>query len=153
VQVQLLQSSDVLNLTGMTRHQLREWSGKKRRNILPPDVEPRGPGRHALYSWRTILALRILRLLHEEFAIEVGAWSEAIRVFRAELEVATFTELWGSSVAFLNTRQAKLVESGLSLEYDHLTIPLRSHLEEISRQLAMPPPTQLALFPAMAVAQ
>ena len=53
----MFQAADVVLLTGLTVSQLREWSSPRRRNLIPADVTAAGPGRHALYSWQTILVL------------------------------------------------------------------------------------------------
>ena len=75
--MQLIQMSDAAKLSGVTVHQLKEWCA--RRDILPPDVPGSGRGRHALYSWQTVLAVRLLHELHQRFGVEVGAHDRRIR--------------------------------------------------------------------------
>jgi hypothetical protein len=150
--MQLVQASDGAALSSLTPHQLREWCG--RRAVVAPDVPPAGRRRHALYSWQTILALRVLKELHERFGVEVGSWAKAIDGCRHLLKERSFPSLWGVSAAFMDTRTATLITWKSELNGPCLLIPLNPHLEVLATGLALPgPPSQLSLFPAIRVSQ
>jgi hypothetical protein len=147
----LFQSADVLGLSGLTPSQLREWSSRARRNLLPADVPAQGPGRHALYAWQTILALRLLKTVHTDFAAEVGAWAPGIVSLRRRLEKVSFPSLWGYCVYFPCPESPELVvPSRTSLVWTGLMLPLEPHLLVMSTKLSLSPPDQLPLFPAVA---
>lgn len=151
VVMKLFQAADVMELTGLTRSQLREWSSRDRRNLIPADVEPEGPGRHALYTWQTILVLRLLRALHTEFSVEVAAWAPGMNRLRQKLERVSFPSLWGSLVHFPNRESPELAGSSVSAPLSGVLLPLDPHLLVIATKLSLPPPDQLFLFPAVAV--
>ena len=124
--IKLSQAADVIELTGLTRSQLREWSNPGRRNLVPADVEPGGPGRHALYTWQTILVLRLLRELHVDFAVEVSAWAPGMVGFRQKLERISFLSLWGSLAHFQNRDNPEigtLEDGSASLRRSHAARP------------------------------
>lgn len=146
------QSADVLELTGLTRSQLREWSGRDRRKLVVADVEPDGPGRHALFKWQTVLALRLLKELQSEFAVEVAAWAPSINDLRELLEGVPFQSLWQSSVYFPTCKQVKLIGGSSTGQATWgIVLSLDPHLLVIATKLSIPPPDQLPLFPAVAV--
>ena len=149
--MRLFQSADALEVTGLTRSQLREWTGRGRRELISADVGPDGPGRHALYAWQTLLVLRLLLVLHNEFAAEVGAWAPAAANLREKLESTSFPSLWHSSVFFPNRHTALLVEDVSKIGHTGLILPLESHLTVLAAKLALPRADQLSLFPPMAV--
>ncbi len=149
--MRLFQAADVLELTGLTRSQLREWSARDRRNLVPADVVSEGPGRHALYTWQTILVLRLLRALHTEFVVEVGAWAPGMNQLRDRLERVSFPSLWGSLVHFPTRGTPELISSARAAPLAGVFLPLDSHLLVIATKLSLPPPDQLFLFPAVAV--
>ena len=149
----LLQSADVLEVTGLTRSQLREWTGRGRRELILPDVEPAGPGRHALYAWQTLLVLRVLLVLNNEYAAEVGAWASAARNLRQKLERISFPSLWHLSAYFPNCDTALLVDDISMIGSSGLVLPLEPHLTVLASKLSLPRPAQLTLFPPMAVSQ
>jgi hypothetical protein len=149
----LFQSAAALELTGLTRSQLREWTGRGRRELVPPDVEPEGPGRHALYAWQTLLVLRILRVLHEDFAAEVGAWAPAALALRRQLEGSSFPTLWHLSVLFPNREAAQLIEDAREISGPGIVVPLDPHLLVLATKLSLAKPRQLSLFPALMVSR
>ena len=150
--MRLFQAADTLALTGLTRSQLREWSGRGRRHLVSPDVEPEGPGRHALYAWQTILVLRLLNTLHSEFAMEVGSWAPAMTDLRHKLDRISFPSLWRSIVHFPNRGHADLLIAMSEVPPEGgIVLPLNPHLAILATKLSLPPPDQLPLFPAMAV--
>jgi hypothetical protein len=148
--MQLVQASDASQLSGLSPHQLREWCG--RRAVLVPDVPAAGRGRHALFSWQTILALRILLEIHDRFGAEVGAWRVAIGQCRDLLRGRPFPGLWGVSISFPSCTEAQLVEYHSPHLIDPLlTIPLAPHLEALALAFSMPENQQLPLFSAVEI--
>ena len=150
--MRLFQAADTLALTGLTRSQLREWSGRGRRNLVSPDVEPEGPGRHALYAWQTVLVLRLLNTLHTEFSMEVGSWAPAMLNLRDKLDRVSFPSLRRSIVHFPNRERADLLLAMSEVPAEGgIVLPLDPHLAVLATKLSIPPPDQLPLFPALAV--
>jgi hypothetical protein len=150
----VFQASDVSQMTGLSRSQLREWSGKDRRHIILPDIEPAGPGRHAIYGWQTVLVLRILKVIHDDWAAEVTAWAPAMQDLRSKLERAPFPALWGTLVHFPSRTGAVLCRPGQSLPEDGgLLLPLDPHLTILATRLSQPRPDQLPLFAALVVSR
>lgn len=150
--MEFVQASDACRLSGLTAHQLREWC--VRRAILGPDVPPNGPGRHALYSWRTVLALRVLNELHVSFGAEVGAWALAIQSFRRLLDPRSFHSLWSVAAIFRGRDDDATLSAAEHMRTDRggVVLPLNPHLETLAHGLklqnGMP---QLPLFPATLV--
>ena len=149
--MRLVQSADALQVTGLTRSQLREWTG--RRELILPDVSPDGPGRHALYAWQTLLVLRLLLVLHNEFAAEVRAWVPAAKNLREKLDGTSFLSLWRLSVFFPNCHTALLVDDVSKVGNTGLILPLESHLTVLASKLSLPRPDQLSLSLPMAVSR
>lgn len=145
--MQLIQMSDAAKLSGVTVHQLKEWCA--RRDILPPDVPGSGRGRHALYSWQTVLAVRLLHELHQRFGVEVGAWRGAIREFRESIDGRPFPGLWRAFAQFSDHNHALLTASPSADGDAVLTVPLAPHLLAIAQDFALPPEPQLSLFPVV----
>ena len=117
--------------------------------IIVPDMPGAGRGRHALFSWQTILALRILRELHERFGAEVGTWKPAIDEFRQLIKGRSFPGLWSTVAAFPDRDHARLVEDRAVLPGAWLTLPLAPHMQAIAQDFALPSEPQLPLFPAV----
>ena len=149
--MRLVQSADALQVTGLTRSQLREWTG--RRELILPDVSPDGPGRHALYAWQTLLVLRLLLVLHNDFAAEVGAWAPAAMNLREKLKNTSFPSLWHLSVFFPNRHTALLVDDVAKVGHTGLILPLESHLTVLASKLSLPRPDQLSLLLPVAVSR
>ncbi|TGR83016.1 MerR family transcriptional regulator [Mesorhizobium sp. M2D.F.Ca.ET.223.01.1.1] len=145
--MQLMQTSDAARLAGVTVHQLREWC--TRRDILSPDVPGAGRGRHALFSWQTVLAVRLLHELNERFGIEVGAWRGAIREFRAIIGGRPFPVLWHAYAQFSDCGHAVVTASPPVDGNTVVVVPLAPHLQAIAQDFALPPEPQLPLFPAV----
>ena len=148
--MKLVQASDAIRLSGLTEHQLREWCG--RRAVVVPDVPAAGRGRHALFSWQTLLSLRVLNELQARFGVEVGAWRQAIACSQKLFRESSFPVLWGTSIAFPNTSEAILARdverSGTNA---YVLIPLDPHLRALALDDAAPPELQLPLFAAIEV--
>lgn len=149
----LFQAAAAIELTGLTRSQLREWTGTGRRALIPPDVAPQGPGRHALYTWETLLALRVLRVLHEDFAAEVGRWAPSARALRQLLEGHSFPSLWGHLVWLPSNREVHLLRSPIEAEEAGIVLPIDPHLQALAVRLPTFRPEQPSLLPPMAVAR
>src|ERR1035438_2807585 len=104
--MKLFQSSEAIRLSDLTAHQLREWRG--RRAVVVPDVPASGRGRHALFSWQTVLSLRVLNELHNRFGVEVAAWRLAIAACQELLRTRSFPSLWGALIMFPSRHEAVL---------------------------------------------
>lgn len=145
--MQLMQAADASRLAGVTPHQLREWCA--RRQIVAADVPGAGRGRHALFSWQTVLTLRLLRELNERFGAEVGAWKGAVGEFRKLVNGRFFPGLWNTVVVFPDRDHARLLDD-LSVSAEALLIlPLAPHLEVIAQDFGLPHELQLPLFSAV----
>lgn len=148
----LVQASEAARLSGLTPHQLREWCG--RRDVVIPDVPAAGRGRLALFSWQTILALRVLKELHDTFAVEVGAWGGAIASLKDELSGQAFPSLWGKAAIFDSCDLVRL-KSEREAAPDApsvLIVRLDPHLAALSSQSDTAyADRQLPLFAAVAV--
>jgi hypothetical protein len=151
----LFQAADALELTGLTKSQLREWTGSGRREVLSPDVKPNGPGRHALFSWQTLLVLRLLLQIHTEFGAEIGVWARAARTLRNELGGLSFPSLWETSVHFPSTELARLIDDDgpRGKRQIGIVLPLSPHLAVLAGRLQSKPPEQMYLFPPMVVSK
>lgn len=147
--MRFVQAGEATALAEISSHQLREWCG--RRGILKPDVEGRGPGRHALYSWQTLMVLRVLRQLREQFRIELSAWTLFANSFRNELYRVSFVQMWGATLHISDHERAKVIFKGESKDnLAGLFIELDYHLTVLSQGLSLPGPTeQLPLFAAV----
>jgi hypothetical protein len=143
----LVQASDAARLAGITVHQLREWC--TRRDILAPDVPGAGRGRHALFSWQTVLAVRMLHELNDRFGVEVGAWRSAIREFRALVDGRPFLQLWQAFAQFPDREHALLTTLPLADGNGMLSVPLAPHLQAFAQDFALPSEPQLPLFSAV----
>lgn len=142
----LVQASDAAKLSGLTPHQLREWCG--RRELLRPDVPAAGRGHLALFSWQTILALRVLNELHTRFAVEVGAWRAGIGEAQLLLRSRSFPTLWGAAMAFPNAATAAIThDRSLFRSGDCLFVELDKHLDVLAHTDGIPAERQLPLFP------
>ena len=141
-----MQASDAACLAGLTVDQLREWCG--RRDLVRPDVPPAGRGRHALYSWQTILSLRLLKELHERYGVQVGAWKSGVNCCQGLLLKRSFPSLWGAHVVFVNMHEAMIVDNiDISEASNCLIVKLQPHLEALSLGMKLPQrPVQPSLF-------
>ena len=140
----------MIELTGLSKSQLREWCSV--RQLLPSDIIPEGPGTHAMFTWQTAISLRILKSIHDDWAGTVSAWAPVVRDFRAEINGTPFPALFGNVVVFDSlTSMAIQKETELTAGSGGLVVPLDPHLEVLASKLAIPLPDQLPLFPPMAV--
>jgi hypothetical protein len=110
------------------------------------------PGHLALFSWQTILALRVLNEIHQRYGVEVVAWRGAIAEFQALLKGRAFPSLWGGIAVFPSSHKAILKLEGEGAgRGSFLSVGLNEHLEVLASPHEFRVETQLPLFPAMAV--
>lgn len=148
----LFQTADATALAGISRSQLREWSGRDRRALIEPDVPPQGAGRVALFGWRTLLVLRVLHHLQECYGVEVGRWGEAAKLLRADLEPLSFPATWSRTAHFKDRSNCIVILDGeAQAASEGLLVRLEPHLAPMAEALAVPRPDQLPLFPLTAV--
>ncbi len=148
----LFQAADALTLAGLSRAQLREWCGKGRRMIIEPDISAQGSGRVALYSWRTLVVLRVLHHLQARYGIEVSAWAGAAAEFRIGLEACSFLAAWQYAAQFGSNRTCTLIaDAQPPATLDGLFLPLEPHMAPMAAAMAIPRPDQLSLLPLAAV--
>ena len=147
--MQLVQAADASRLSGLTVYQLREWCA--RREVITPDVPGAGRGRHALFSWQTVLQLRLLREMNERFGVEIVAWKGAMGELRPLLAGRPFPRLWGTAAAFPDRDHARLLEERATVPSAALVLPLAAHLEVLAHGFALPVDPQLPLFPVVAL--
>ena len=145
----MFRASDAIAMAGVTQHQLREWTA--RRCILPADAPGRGRGKHALYSWSTILVLRIMADLHARFHIEVGYWAALAPRLRAEMSERSFVSLYGQVLTIVGFDAYQLLPWRTALlEKAVIWVPLDEHLAALAGDLGLARElTQLPLFPVM----
>lgn len=150
----MFQAADAARLAGLTPHQLREWCGTGRRGILQPDVPPAGPGRHALYAWQTLLALRVLHVLHTQFGAELSTWATAIKKLRGLLSKTPFPSLRSAIAVFPCCSEAVLLDDIKRVPMEGcIVIPLASHLVALATELPLSREEQLQLLPPMVVSR
>lgn len=119
---------------------------------MSADVPPAGRGHLALFSWQTILALRILNELHQRYGVEVSSWRDAIAQLQGHLRKRPFPSLWGSVAVFPSNQEAALRLEGEGFHRNqYLVIDLNPHLEALATPGDLPVESQLSLFPALAV--
>ena len=142
------QASDVRALTGLTPSQLREWTS--RRGIVLADQPARGRGKHAQYTWNTVLVLRILAELHRSFGIEIAAWSELGTKLRDSLAKTSPINLYGKYLRVFEGRFEITASLPANPETSAIIVRLDPHLEVLATGLGVPPPAQqLNLFAAV----
>lgn len=131
----LFQASDVVRLTGLSKHQVTEWCG--RRAIFRPIVPARGPGRVALYSWQDIIALRVLLEIFTVFGGKASEWATGIGEFRKLLEGQSFLTLRGKVAIFRDRSSVSITDaSSLPDMATALIVSLDSHCEVLAAPLA-----------------
>jgi|SRR5271165_5043000 len=129
-----VQSKRAAEIAGLTEHQLKEWC--MRRGLIRPDVLPRGRGNNALFGWQTLLALRLLALVHNKFGVSVAHCGPIMASLRTSLKETSFPGLYGQNAVY--DGQRILISRALSpyLSQATLIIPLNEHLSAISQTLS-----------------
>lgn len=150
--MKLVQTAEVLKLTGLSADQLREWT--IRRGLIQPDVAPSGSGTRAKFTWQTVLLLRIAVVLRETFHVELQAHRDLFIALNACLSKASFPALRGAVLLIRAQGGFELVLAGerAALTGDRLMLELDPHLNVLSDGFGMVKPLQqLTLFPVMAL--
>lgn len=150
----MVPAGQVQSLTGLTADQLREWS--HRRDLVPPDVAAEGPGRPALYSWQTVLLLRIAVVLRERFRIELQAHKHLLHALRDLFSGVPFPTLRGRVLALRAMEHGELLSEGMVRvgvgDPDTLFLRLDPHLDVLEADFAPQDETrQLPLFRAVRI--
>lgn len=150
----MIPAGRVQTLTGLTANQLREWS--HRRDLVRPDIEAGGPGRPALYSWQTVLLLRIAVVLRERFRIELQAHKDLLHALQDLLSGVPFPTLRGCVLALRAMEYGEILSEGLVRagvnESDTLFLHLDPHLDVLEGDFAPQDQSrQLPLFRAVRI--
>lgn len=148
----LFGTREVLGLTGLSGNQLREWTG--RRALIQADVPANGKGTQALYSWQTVLVLRIALVLRQEFRVDLQHCKEQLAQLQSYIRGRSFFSLRGCVVLLGGEARITIVRaSAIQIEHEAVVVvPLERHLEALMVALGERPETkQLPLFPARAV--
>ena len=148
----LVQTKDVLRLTGLSADQLREWT--VRRDLIRPDITPSGPGTRAKFTWQTVLLLRLAIVMRETFRVELQAHRDLLWALSARLSKASFPALQGAVLLLRGQGDFELIsaEETATLIGDRLMVELDPHLDILSVEFGMAKPLQqLPLFPAVAL--
>lgn len=153
--MRLVPTRQALQLTGLTPAKLREWTS--RRELISADVPPRRQGSSALYSWQTILVLRLALTLKEKFGLELKAHRDVFSSLRRNLEGRSFIVLWDHVLTLQGPRDWTLLNEGGKdpLQADAIILRLNPHLEVLAAGFSLPNPHraagQIDLFPATPV--
>jgi hypothetical protein len=103
-----------------------------------------------MYSWQTILALRILGELRSRFFVEVGSWRKAMIACQDILRRKPFPALQGGIMHFKTNSEASLFAAGqISPETQGILVPLSPHLQAISTGFEKPDLAQLPLLTSL----
>ncbi len=150
--MRLVRSSDVLQLTGLTSDQLREWT--VRRALIQPDVPAQKRGSGAKFSWRTVLILRLAVVLRTRFHVELQAQSKLLMTARELLDGLSFPALWDMTLAIYGLSHCELLSprGALAAHEDAILLRMNGHLEVLSERFGLTEPVaQLPLFPAIPI--
>jgi hypothetical protein len=153
--MQLVPTRQTLKLTGLSPAKLREWTS--RRALIPADVPPKKQGSSSLYTWQTILILRLAVTLQEKFCLELQAHRALFSGLRENLRGHSFIALWDHVLALRSGTDWALFNAAANtpLDADAIILRLNPHLEVLAAGFALPHPYrtagQLELFPVAAV--
>lgn len=151
---QLITTGHARRLTGLTMEQFREWTG--RRALIPADVKPRRRGSPALYSWETILLLRLALILRDRFRLELQAHRDLFTDLGTGLRRVSFSSLWGRLIVLDGSHGWTLHDqrywacTGESC----MVLVLDPHLEILAAEFSeVQPdyPKQMQLFPPLRI--
>ena len=150
----MIPAGRVQSLTGLTANQLREWS--HRRDLIPPDVDAGGPGRPALYSWQTVLLLRIAVVLRERFRIELQGHKDLLHALQELFSGVPFPTLRGCVLALRAMEHGEFLTEGMVRvggdDPDTLFLGLDPHLNVLETEFAPQDQSeQLPLFRAVRI--
>ena len=128
----------VCQLTGLSTVKLREWT--TRRALIPADVPSPKRGAPALYSWQTVLVLRVASILRDAFHVELKAQKTLFDRLRAILHDQPFAALSGKHLVI--GRDGRLLISDPSRlaagPSDCLILELDPHLSAIRDAFELP---------------
>jgi hypothetical protein len=123
-----------------------------RRSLITPEVRPKGRGHLALYGWRSLLAVRLLALIHSRFGGSIAHWGPIVEVFRQSIQHVSFPALHGQHALCDGTTM--VVGHRHPSSSSALIVALDEHLLAISRGLGTQElEPQLPLFPPMLVSK
>jgi len=105
--MRLVRSREVLQLTGLTADQLREWT--VRRALIQPDEPAQKRGVEAKFSWQAVLLLRLAMVLRTRFHVELQPHRELLAAARELLDNVSFPTLWGRTLAIYDLRRCELI--------------------------------------------
>ncbi|MCJ2180141.1 MULTISPECIES: hypothetical protein [Novosphingobium] len=148
--VRLVGSRDVLNLTGLSGDQLREWT--VRRGLISPDVPASRQGQQAQFGWQTVLLLRLAVVLRMRFHVELQVHRDLFAQARDLLGGRSFPALWGHRLAIFGLERCSLLgpHEAPAADEDVILLALNAHLEALSHGFGVAEPiAQLPLFPAV----
>ena len=151
---QLITTGEARRLTGLSTEQLREWTS--RRALIPADVKPKGHGSPALYSWQTILLLRLALILRDRFHLELQAHHDLFTDLGRGLRKMSFSSLRGRLIILEGSHgwtfheQRDCACTGESC----IVLVLDPHLEILAMEFSeVQPkcPKQMPLFPPLRI--
>jgi hypothetical protein len=127
----------VCQLTGLSTVKLREWTS--RRALIPADIPAPKRGAPALYSWQTVLVLRLAIVLRDTFHVELTSQKALFERLRAELQERSFAALTGKSLVIAGDGQWRIIEPDRLPRHtdDCLILGLDPHLSVIGEVFAM----------------
>ena len=127
----LIGTRDVLALTGLSGHQLREWTG--RRALIQADMPARGKGTQARYSWQTVLVLRLALVLRQEFHLDLQHCSEQLAELQRRLKGRSFLSLRGHALVLGDESRIALVRvSAVQIGQEAIVVvPLERYLQSL----------------------
>lgn len=146
----MIQAKKVQQLTGLSATQLREWT--HRRSLVKPDVRPSGPGTLALYSWQTVLVLRLAVEMRDAFRMELQTHRGTLDGLARELAGVAFPALSGCRLACYAGGEWALLRQGEQPNPERSVVLLRldPHLDILAAEFGIPEfPRQLPLLPAV----
>ena len=146
--MRLVKTRKVLELTGLTVDQVRDWT--VRRALIQPDIPAQKRGSEAQFSWQTALLLRLAVVLRSRFHVELQAHRDLLLDVRGLLEGVSFIALWGGMLAIYDLRRCAVVFSlgDLDPHEDVILLRLDRHLEVLSTGFGFRDTRrQLPLFP------
>lgn len=150
--MRLVGSREVLQLTGLSADQLREWT--VRRALIQADVPAQKRGSEAKFSWQTVLLLRLAVVLRTRFHVELQAHRDLLVAARELLDGTSFPGLWGATLAIYDLRRCELLSprAALAADEDAVLLRLNRHLDVLSQGFGLfDPVAQLPLFPAVPI--
>ncbi|MFN4275037.1 MAG: hypothetical protein ACK4FJ_01965 [Ferrovibrio sp.] len=149
--MQTIKTHEVHKLTGLSVHQLREWT--VRRKLIQPDVPALKRGQEAEFTWQTILLLRLALVLRDHFHVQLQVHRQLLITARKLLAGTSFPILWGSTLAIYDLHECELLShrDSTNPNRDAILLRLDPHLEVLSQGLGLASLPQMSLFPAVAL--